>query len=668
MKTENLPLAERLGLFLTIAEATQYAHRRLTIHRDLKPSNILVTGDGTVKLLDFGLAKLLEPDRDAAADPSGPEGAPAHTRTATRWMTPEYAAPEQIRGEPVTTATDVYQLGAVLYELLAGRTPFAGERGTLHQLERAVLDADPPLPSVASGRRALRGDLDSIVLKALRKRADDRYASVEAMAEDVRSHRSGLPVRARRQSAAYVTRRFVRRHRLALATAGVLLLLLITHMATVMRDRAHIRAALAEATLSAQKAEQATDFAVGLFEATDRGTAVSDSVTARDLLRRGVLQAREMTGQPALQAQMLDLIGRIHAQLGDESEARALIGEALEIRRTTLGSEHADVATSLLHAAQVSSMMPSADEARMELAREAHAIRSRLFGPGDERTVDAGFDVAITLHQAGRHDEAAPLLDAWVATVVRDSAAATPARAARLETAADILRFGGDAGEAERLIREALAMNRRLFGDRHQRVGTTLVRLGSMLTHAGRHESADSALAAAVALLRAAYPGGHPALSDALSARASQRLLTRQWAEAETMLREAVEIERRFHGEGSPSHRAELRRLGQALTLQDELDEAVPMLRWLHREDTRLGDVNLVRTRVYLGEAVRRTGRLAEAESLLVAGVAEARRRARFAPDALSFGLESLARLRESQGRSEEAARLRAEKPAPRGG
>jgi serine/threonine protein kinase len=206
-----LSVRQRLELFLTVAGATQAAHRSLVVHRDLKPSNILVSVDGVVKLLDFGLAKLLEPG-------VGSDRSPA-TRTGQRWMTPEYAAPEQIRGEPITTLTDVYQLGAVLYQLLTRQLPFAACRHPVANLEAAVLQEDPAPPSAvvatanAEHGRLLRGDLDAIVLKAMRKEPEERYGSPDELARDIGRHLRGEPVLAQRQTAAYRARRFVRRHR-----------------------------------------------------------------------------------------------------------------------------------------------------------------------------------------------------------------------------------------------------------------------------------------------------------------------------------------------------------------------------------------------------------------------------------------------------------------------
>jgi serine/threonine-protein kinase len=204
-RERNLSVQQRLALLLTVAEAIQAAHRRLVVHRDLKPGNILVREDGTVKLLDFGLAKLL--DRQPGSSPE--------TRTGHRWMTPEYAAPEQILAQPVTTLTDVYQLGAVMYQILAGRLPFTVGDGGLHSLEEAILHNEPALPSQVvddeAARRAMKGDLDAIILKALSRKPEDRYVSASELSADLRRYLDGQPVEARHGGWAYRAGTFLRR-------------------------------------------------------------------------------------------------------------------------------------------------------------------------------------------------------------------------------------------------------------------------------------------------------------------------------------------------------------------------------------------------------------------------------------------------------------------------
>ena len=317
-QSRGLSTRQRLELFLTIADAVEYAHRNSVVHRDLKPSNILVTSDGTVKLLDFGVAKLLEQHAP---------GARPTTRTGHRWMTPDYAAPEQIRGKPITRRTDVYQLGAALYELLAGRTPFGHYGETIHELERAVLEREPD-----SLGHTLRGDLDAIVFKALRKNPGERYASASEFADDVRRHLTGHPVHARRRTLGYVTRRFVHRNRFRLAAAAGIVLLVATSLTTVTVEKERSRRALAELTSKVGAADSVPPLVNELLALSSAGR-LEDTAAARALVQRGVAYARAASRQPQRQAQLLEAAGIVQTKLREYDSAFSLLQEALVIRR-----------------------------------------------------------------------------------------------------------------------------------------------------------------------------------------------------------------------------------------------------------------------------------------------------------------------------------------------
>jgi serine/threonine-protein kinase len=301
----RLPVRRRIELFAAVCDAVQYAHSHLVVHRDLKPSNILVTPDGVVKVLDFGIAKLLDTERE------GETG-------GGRWMTLDYASPEQIRGDAVTTAADVFALGVVLYELLAGRRPH--EASGRHALEVEILEAEVVRPSAvshASDRGDIVGDLDMITLKSLNEAPERRYRTAGDLAEDLRRHLDGLPVQARPDTFGYRSRKFVARHRRLVAALALAVVSMVVGglMTIVAMQRA--RSSALRAALEQDRAEQVSRFAVGLFTQADPLASASGEVTARALLDSGAARLRrELADQPDRRARLLEVLAQSYDGLG----------------------------------------------------------------------------------------------------------------------------------------------------------------------------------------------------------------------------------------------------------------------------------------------------------------------------------------------------------------
>jgi hypothetical protein len=355
--TRRLDIRRRLRLFQKICMAVDYAHRNLVIHRDVKPSNILVTDDGVPKLLDFGIAKVLPANSIAPL-----------TVESQRLMTPEYASPEQVRGEPVSTATDVYSLGVLLYRLLCGRGPYRVPNDLPSGLARAILESSPNKPStvletpveragdersgdaisaerqstVSRLAKRLQGDLDTIALMALRKEPERRYASARALHDDIENYLSNRPISARADSVAYVTRKFVRRHRAGAAAAVAFTVLAVAAVVQIVAERDRAEA-------QAETAGRVSDFLVGMLESSNPYERSPD-VTARTLLDRGARQIdAELGDEPLVSARLETTMARAYSSLGMLDTAAALAEVALGRLATlpNVAAETGDAYTSL---------------------------------------------------------------------------------------------------------------------------------------------------------------------------------------------------------------------------------------------------------------------------------------------------------------------------------
>jgi serine/threonine-protein kinase len=580
-RNAELDVRERIRLFLGVCDAVSHAHRRLVVHRDLKPSNIFVSTTGEVKLLDFGIAKLLD---------SGDE----RTRTLHQLLTPAYAAPEQLRGDAVTTATDVYTLGVVLYELLVGRRPSAAPA------EAAAPGDEPTRPSaavLAGGaeaaplrrrlRRTLRGDLDTIVLTALRKEPDRRYLSAEALAEDLRRHLDRRPIRARRDSLRYRAGKFAARHRWTLAIATTLLVALVGALAAVAAQaRAKAREALAS--------QEVTSFLVRLFEGSDPTLARGASLTAQELLDAGVVRLRStLTREPVVRSRLLRTMAASYVALGLYDRARPLAEEALRLRRETFAPRSVEVADSMDQLGEIQRLQADYADAepllraalaarraalapddpavieslghlgrllddRGEFAaaegplRAALAATERRFGPDSTESARRLDDFASNQSDLGREKAALDLLRRALAIRETKLGADAPELAASLETLGARLDAAGDYGEAVADLERALAIRRRIYGPGHPLVGTTELALASVYEDQDRLDDAERTAEDALGVLRRSLRENHPKVGEALNLLAIVRTARRDFVGAVPLFRELLARYERLAGRNHP--------------------------------------------------------------------------------------------------------------------
>ena len=591
----RLSTRARLELFGLVCDAVESAHRRLIVHRDLKPSNILVTEEGTPKLLDFGIAKLLEEEGRSGDEPL--------TRVGDRAMTPEYASPEQVRAQPVSTATDVYTLGLLLYELLTGRRAHRLSSYTPSEVERVVCDEAPQRPSTVVGderpavsesstpptpeeisearatepwklKKRLAGELDNIVMTALRKEPERRYPSVAELAADVRRHLAGRPVRAHADTLRYRLRKFVVRNRAAVlvALAALLAAVALTTFYTLRLARERDLARQESA-----KARQVAEFLRSVFTSSDPNRRRGEEILARDLLDRGAAEIRaDSSLQPETRGELLGLLGEIHGKLGLYDRALELLEEAQVEAHAAHGARSSQAATIAFHEGLVLRDKGAPVEARDRL-REALEIRTEVFGEESAPSAEVLSVLGMAEVEQGGVEEGDRLIRRAVEILAADASADRSQLATAVHYLGNLAWGRGDFAGAEAEYRRALRVREEHLGPEHTEVGDSLQSIAVALMLQERQEDALPFYARALEIYERRLGGEHPRVAGVIEGLASAHVQAGRLDDAEAAIRRSLAIHRAASGDDGLNASIAKAQLGRVLTLQGRSQQAVEL-------------------------------------------------------------------------------------------
>ncbi|MGF1671204.1 MAG: tetratricopeptide repeat protein [Balneolaceae bacterium] len=537
----NCTLEHKLTLFTQVCQAVNYAHTNLIIHRDLKPDNIFVTSNGTVKILDFGIAKIIDSELSAKDL--------LKTQQGLRLLSIQYAAPEQITLEKITTATDVYGLGLLLYEMITGKKPFKLKNKKLKEAEYIIRHQSPEPPSLVvidkSISEKLKGDLDAITLKALRKHPEERYQSADQILDDIHRYQNHLPVHAQKDSIHYRITKFGKRHSNAIITLLVLIFMLSglalyhTHQITTQRNIAQSEA---------NKAQQAVSFLIQMFESGSPVESLGDTLTVYDLLQRGIQNTEVLNDQPVLKAQMYGVIGRVYRTLGEYQNARSLLEKSYNLRLEHLGLVHPETVESLDQIGILLSEEGKFSEAESFL-RLSDEIRIQLTDSVQASFAITKNELAYVLRRQGKFDESKEIYENLIEIYRKHLGDEDELTISSMSGLAAVLHGMNSYSDAEKYYRKVLSLRKNKLGPVHPDLAMSMNSLGSLLMNMGKFKEAEQLLRVSLEMRKSIYGLKHPKVALTTNNLA---ILLRDIGEfdiAEKLFMESLQIRKEILGE-----------------------------------------------------------------------------------------------------------------------
>lgn len=607
----GLDVDARLRLFLKVCDAVTYAHGALVAHRDLKPSNILVTAEGEPKLLDFGIAKLV--DTVSEGDVTQSYGL----------MTPAYASPEQVLGQRAGVAADIYSLGVLLFELLTGHLPIETRGLTPPQVAAKITTEVPPLLSAtatAGRRRRLSGDLDAIVSRALRKEPERRYDSVAALGDDIRLHLEGLPINTRRDDWAYRTSKALKRNAGVVSAGMLLLIVMVTFFINAIVQSRAVARERDRTAAERETAVRVSQFLEDLLTEADPNQATSLDMTAREVLDRGAQQVMSgLQDEPTIQASLATVMGRVYNAVGEYDAAEPLLDSAVAVLRRESDATPDQLGDALIERASLAYSLGDYQRS-FDLSEEALATYQEVAEGDDVRLASAYDWLGANSTELGRLDDAERYTREMVEMYRRIDPEPNEDLASAMTSYTDVLRAVGKVDLAVEVGEEALAMTREVYGPNHLEVAFALNQMASSLRAAGRYEEAVPLVEEGLAIRRANFDGPHVEVAASLGNLANVYLAVGRNEEAEAARRESDRMLRTIFPEPHPYTAASSNSLASLLAQLGEYDEAIPLFEEsieLHREVFPAGHPNLAFPLTGLGRIYLAQDRFAEAEPLL---------------------------------------------------